>query len=172
MQTQTQQCHSSNGPFGRSIAAEALTEPDTRTGRKINLAADVMAVPQMKDTGQTTHGLADPAHLFPFGCEELRRVKQDVSGFPAACARSMSTSTQAKNSFPMRNPGSSHSFRSQGLSDVERKGCGCGGSGSPRHMDLMSRRTFGVTRYFSALAAVVRERKVWLGFLSDVETAW
>ena len=125
-----------------------------------------MAVAQMKDTGQTTRGLADPAHLFPFGREELRRVKQDVSGFPAACARSISTSTQAKNSFPMRNPGSSHSFRSQGLSDVEGKGCGRTVSGSPRHMDLMSRRTFGVTRYFSALAAVVRERKVWLGFMS------
>lgn len=85
------------------IVAEALTDPQTWTGRKINLAGDVMTVAQMKDTYRAVTGKRPknwriPRALFrwlapefadqlgwhnevnfAFGSEELRKAKPDAS---------------------------------------------------------------------------------------------
>ncbi|RED10589.1 uncharacterized protein YbjT (DUF2867 family), partial [Pontivivens insulae] len=81
------------------VAAEALVDPDTLAGRKINLAGDVMTVAQMKETYQAVtakrpKGWRLPRALFrrlvpefaeqlawhnrvnfAFGSEELRKIK-------------------------------------------------------------------------------------------------
>lgn len=86
------------------IAAEALSDRESWTGRKINLAGDVMTVAQMKDTyravtGKRPKGWSIPRAMFRrlvpefaeqlawqnqvnfrFGSEELRKVKPDASG--------------------------------------------------------------------------------------------
>ena len=87
------------------IAAEALGDPATWAGRKINLAGDVMTVPEMKRayrevTGKRPRGWRIPAAMFrrlvpefaeqlawhnrvnfAFGAEELRAVRPDAIGF-------------------------------------------------------------------------------------------
>lgn len=87
------------------IAAEALTDPVTWAGRKINLAGDVMTVAQMKSTYRMVTGRRPKSWRIPramfrrlvpefaeqlawhnqvnfaFGSEELRRVKPDALEF-------------------------------------------------------------------------------------------
>lgn len=89
------------------IAAEALTDPREWTGRKINMAGDVMTVAEMKAayrevTGQRPKGWRIPAALFrrlvpefaaqlswqndvnfAFDARALRAVKPDAMGFRA-----------------------------------------------------------------------------------------
>lgn len=86
------------------MAAEALTNPDTWAGRKINLTGDVMTVAQMKRTYRELTGKRPKAwHIpaamfrrlvpefaeqldwhnrvnFSFGSEEFRSVKRDAIG--------------------------------------------------------------------------------------------
>lgn len=86
------------------IAAEALTDPDNWTGRKINLAGDAVTVSEMKRTyreitGKRPKGWRIPAAMFrklvpefaeqlnwhnkvnfAFGSEELRKIKPDALG--------------------------------------------------------------------------------------------
>lgn len=87
------------------VAAEALTDPDSWAGRKINLAGDVMTVPEMKRsyrevTGKRPKGWRIPAAMFrklvpefaeqlawhnkanfAFGAQELRAAKPDAVRF-------------------------------------------------------------------------------------------
>ncbi len=86
------------------MAAEALTDPDTWKGRKINMAGDVMTVAQMKDTYRAVTGKRPKSWRIPralfrrlvpefaeqldwhnrvnfaFGSEELRKAKPDALG--------------------------------------------------------------------------------------------
>ncbi len=86
------------------MAAEALVDPDTFAGRKINLAGDVMTVAQMKETYRTATGRRPKGWRLPralfrklvpefadqlawhnrvnfaFGSEELRKIKPDALG--------------------------------------------------------------------------------------------
>lgn len=87
------------------VAAEALTDPDNWTGRKINLAGDVMTVPEMKRTyreatGKRPKSWRIPAAMFrklvpefaeqlawhnksnfAFGAQELYAAKPDAVRF-------------------------------------------------------------------------------------------